>query len=260
VGLFELYNQPGIFTYSSDNKAVSDVPKLVAEMPARSKIRIAVADDHPVFLDGLCRLLAMEEDFEVVAQVRNGRYVLEMLQHYKPDILLLDLKMPGLNGLATLEHLQAAKNPTRVIVLTASDDKKEFVLAIKLGASGVVLKQSVTEMLVQSIRKVHAGDICLDSQTTAAVVRQFVAPDQASAPSAGQSNPRESNRSPLSPREREIVTLVAKGFKNREMAAHLSLSEQTIKNHLRKIFDKLGVTDRLELALYVVHHNLQARQ
>ena len=121
-----------------------------------SKIRIVVADDHPIFRDGLCRLLALEEDFEVVAQAEDGRQVLDVLQQHEPDILLLDLKMPGLDGLATLQRLQIAKNKTRVIVLTASDDKNEFVQAMKLGTSGIVLKQTATELLIKSIRKVHA--------------------------------------------------------------------------------------------------------
>src|SRR6185437_10376092 len=149
--------------------------------PAASKIRIVVADDHPIFRDGLCKLLALEDDFEVVAQASDGRQVLDVLQQHEPDILLLDLKMPGLDGLATLQRLQASKNKTRVIVLTASDDKNEFVQAMKLGTSGIVLKQTATELLIKSIRKVHAGEIWLDSHTTAAVIRQFVANDEAPA-------------------------------------------------------------------------------
>src|SRR4249920_896757 len=225
----------------------------------KPKIRIVVADDHPIFRDGLCRLLALEEDFEVVAQAQDGRQVLDVLQQHEPDILLLDLKMPGLDGLATLQRLQAARNKTRVIVLTASDDKNEFVQAMKPGTSGIVLKQTATELLIKSIRKVHAGEIWLDSHTTAAVIRTFVAADE-TAPAAPQqqlaSAPRDRERSPLSQREREIVALVAQGFKNKEMAEKMFISEQTVKNHLHNIFDKLGVSDRLELALYAIHNNL----
>ncbi len=226
--------------------------------PSKSKIRIVVADDHPIFRDGLCRLLSLEEDFEVVAQAQDGRQVLDVLQQFEPDILLLDLKMPGLDGLATLQRLQIAKNRTRVIVLTASDDKNEFVQAMKLGTSGIVLKQTATELLIKSIRKVHAGEIWLDSYTTAAVIRQFVANDEPPmAPIQQHSAPtRERERSPLSQREREIVALVAQGFKNKEMAEKMFISEQTVKNHLHNIFDKLGVSDRLELALYAIHNNL----
>jgi DNA-binding NarL/FixJ family response regulator len=238
----------------SDNSTAISGP---SRQPAKSKIRIVVADDHPIFRDGLCKLLALEEDFEVVAQAQDGRQVLDVLQQYEPDILLLDLKMPGLDGLATLQRLQIAKNKTRVIVLTASDDKNEFVQAMKLGTSGIVLKQTATELLIKSIRKVHAGEIWLDSHTTAAVIRQFVANDESPPQSpVSSAPPRERERSPLSQREREIVALVAQGFKNKEMAEKMFISEQTVKNHLHNIFDKLGVSDRLELALYAIHNNL----
>jgi DNA-binding NarL/FixJ family response regulator len=200
--------------------------------------------------------LALEDDFDVVAQAQDGRQVLDVLQQFEPDILLLDLKMPGLDGLATLQRLQSNKNKTRVIVLTASDDKNEFVQAMKLGTSGIVLKQTATELLIKSIRKVHAGEIWLDSHTTAAVIRQFVAADDMPASIPQTSAPRERERSPLSQREREIVALVAQGFKNKEMAEKMFISEQTVKNHLHNIFDKLGVSDRLELALYAIHNNL----
>jgi len=243
----------------TENHAGREGPPPAQSAPTSSKIRIVVADDHPIFRDGLCKLLALEEDFEVVAQASDGRQVLDVLQQHEPDILLLDLKMPGLDGLATLQRLQSARNKTRVIVLTASDDKNEFVQAMKLGTSGIVLKQTATELLIKSIRKVHAGEIWLDSHTTAAVIRQFVAAeDSPPTPvpvSSGQAS-RERERSPLSSREREIVALVAQGFKNKEMAEKMFISEQTVKNHLHNIFDKLGVSDRLELALYAIHNNL----
>jgi two-component system, NarL family, nitrate/nitrite response regulator NarL len=239
----------------ADNNFAINGPASGSE--TKNKIRIVVADDHPIFRDGLCKLLALEDDFEVVAQASDGRQVLEVIQQLEPDILLLDLKMPGLDGLATLQRLQAAKNKTRVIVLTASDDKNEFVQAMKLGTSGIVLKQTATELLIKSIRKVHAGEIWLDSHTTAAVIRQFVANDEApAAPAPMPAAPRDRERSPLSQREREIVALVAQGFKNKETAEKMFISEQTVKNHLHNIFDKLGVSDRLELALYAIHNNL----
>jgi len=248
----------------SDNRTTFDGPASVGGPNGKPKIRIVVADDHPIFRDGLCKLLALEQDFDVVAQAEDGRQVLDVLQQFEPDILLLDLKMPNLDGLATLQRLQAGKHKTRVIVLTASDDKSEFVQAIRLGTSGIVLKQTATELLIKSIRKVHAGEIWLDSHTTQAVIRQFVANDepapptqpQAQAPVQPVGQPRDRDRSPLSQREREIVALVAQGFKNKEMAEKMFISEQTVKNHLHNIFDKLGVSDRLELALYAIHHNL----
>ena len=142
-----------------------------------------------------------------------------------------------------------------MIVLTASEDKNEFVQAMKFGTSGIVLKQTATELLIKSIRKVHAGEIWLDSHTTAAVMRQFSPPRKLRCRRCLR-QPRERERSPFSQREREIVALVAQGFKNKEMAEKMFISEQTVKNHLHNIFDKLGVSDRLELALYAIHNNM----
>ena len=150
--------------------------------PIKAKIRIAIADDHPIFRDGLHRLLSLERDFDVVAQVENGLHVAEVLQQYDPDILLLDLNMPGLSGLAALQRLQAGGCRTRVILLTASDNHHDFVQALKLGSRGIVQKQTATELLIDSIRRVHAGEICLDSHTTVAVIRRFVANEKAPPP------------------------------------------------------------------------------
>ena len=226
------------------------------EPKAGELIRIVIADDHPIFRDGLRKLLSLEEDFRVVAEARDGKEVLEVLDEHQPDILLLDLKMPGLDGLTALQKLQNSRTKTKVIVLTASEDKNQFVQAMKFGTSGIVLKQTATELLIKSIRKVHAGEIWLDSHTTAAVIRQFVANDEIPQPAPPVAAPRDRERSPLSQREREIVALVAQGFKNKEMAEKMFISEQTVKNHLHNIFDKLGVSDRLELALYAIHNNL----
>jgi DNA-binding NarL/FixJ family response regulator len=227
--------------------------------PIPYRIRILLADDHPIFRDGLCKLLALEDDFDVVGQTSNGQEVLDAVKRYHPDILLLDLSMPGLGGLSTLQTLQDTGNKTRVILLTASEEKADFVQAMKLGASGIVLKQTATELLNQSIRKVHAGETWLDPQTASAVIRHFVSHGEPAMPAASPSVSRERDRSALSPREREIVALVAQSYKNKEMAEKLFISEQTVKNHLHNIFDKLAVTDRLELALFAIAHNLATR-
>jgi DNA-binding NarL/FixJ family response regulator len=214
-------------------------------------IRIVIADDHPIFRDGLRKLLMLEEDFRVVAEARDGSDVQEVLEEHQPDILLLDLKMPGVDGLTALQKLQNSWTKTKVIVLTASEDKNQFVQAMKFGTCGIVRKQTATELLINSIRKVHAGEIWLDSDTTAAVMRQFSSPTE-----TGPLGSRDRDRSPLSQRERQIVVLVAQGFRNKEMAEKMVISEQTVKNHMHNIFDKLGVSDRLELALYAIHKNI----
>lgn len=233
---------------ASNDGAVTNSP----QDSSGAKIRVMIADDHPIVRDGLKKLLSFEEDIEVVGDAADGRELLEKVEQLRPDVILLDLRMPNLDGLGALQSLPHTWPKAKVIILTASEDKNEFVQAMKLGCSGIVLKQTASELIVKSIRKVHAGEIWLDSHTTAAVMRQFASPADAPPPPAGKAR----ERSPLSAREKEIVALVAQGYKNKEMAEKMFISEQTVKNHLHNIFDKLGVSDRLELALYAIHKGL----
>src|SRR6202140_4533212 len=162
--------------------------------PRKGIIRVLIADDHPIVRDGLNKLLSLEEDVQVVGEAADGCEVLDKVQELDPDVLLLDLRMPNLDGLSALQALQQTNKRTRVIVLTASEDKNEFVQAMKLGCSGIVLKQTAPELIVKSIRKVYGGEIWLDSNTTAAVMRQFASPsDIASGSGSGKSR----ERSPL---------------------------------------------------------------
>src|SRR5256714_10906547 len=153
----------------------------------KGTVRIVLADDHPIVRDGLKKLLQLEDDFEVVGEASDGREVLERVQELDPDVLLLDLRMPNLDGLAALQALQQTNKRTRVIILTASEDKNEFVQAMKLGCSGIVLKQTAPDLIVKSIRKVHSGEIWLDSLTTAAVMRHFsTGQEQGNGPGGGK--------------------------------------------------------------------------
>jgi DNA-binding NarL/FixJ family response regulator len=181
--------------------------------------------------------------------------VLGAILRCRPDILLLDLNMPGWDGLATLQKLREANTRTRVILLTASDDREQFVSALKLGCCGIVQKQTATELLINSIRLVHAGELWLDSRTTATVLQGAISSGEAPDPIERHNRPRTS----LSSREVEIVRLVAQGFKNTDIAEQLAITEQTVKNHLRRIFEKWEVSDRFELALSAIDHQLQGQ-
>lgn len=237
-------------------------PESPRENAAPVTIRVVIADDHPIVRDGLRVLFSTTPDIEIVGEAADGKEALEKIRATNPDILLLDLKMPVMDGFAVLQTLQSTGSRVRTVVLTASDEKNEYVQAMKLGCSGIVLKQTAPELIAKSIRKVHGGEIWLDSNTTAAVMRQFASAPEPSAPALGgmpaPSAKASRERSPLSQREREIVALVAQGYKNKEMAEKMFISEQTVKNHLHNIFDKLGVSDRLELALYAIHKGLHS--
>ena len=212
----------------------------------KNAIRVAIADDHPIFRDGVRKLLESEDDISVVGEVSSGAECPAMLAKLKPDILLLDLRMPDKDGLTLLEEMNFDTLPTRVVVLTATEDDRDVVRAMRLGARGVVLKQSASDLLIKSIRKVAGGEIWLDKRMTAEVMKAFS--------KSTETGRRE--KPLLSDREKEIVQLVAQGFRNREIGEKLFISEQTVKNHLHNIFDKLGVSDRLELALYAIHHRI----
>ena len=210
-------------------------------------VRILVADDHAIFRDGLRKLLEGADDVTIIGEASNGNECVKMLAKLKPDILLLDLRMPEKDGLGVLEEINFDSASTRVIVLTAAEDDRDVVRAMRLGARGVVLKQSASDLLLKSIRKVNEGEIWLDNRMTSEVIDAFKKSSE-----AGQRREKPL----LSDREKEIVQLVAQGFRNREIGEKLFISEQTVKNHLHNIFDKLGVSDRLELSLYAIHHRL----
>ena len=213
----------------------------------KTPVRILIADDHAIFRDGLRKLFDGTDEVEIVGEASNGNECVRMLAKLKPDILLLDLRMPEKDGLGVLEEINFDSVSTRVIVLTAAEDDRDVVRAMRLGARGVVLKQSASDLLLKSIKKVHDGEIWLDNRMTAEVIDAFKRSAE-----TGQRR----DKPLLSDREKEIVQLVAQGFRNREIGEKLFISEQTVKNHLHNIFDKLGVSDRLELALYAIHHRL----
>jgi two-component system nitrate/nitrite response regulator NarL len=213
----------------------------------KQTIRVLMADDHEIFRDGLRKLLESEDDIKIVGEASNGNECVHMLTKLKPDILLLDLRMPGKDGLAVLEETNPDSLTTRIIVLTAAEDDRDAVRAMRLGARGIVLKQSASDLLVKSIHRVHGGEIWMDSRITAEVMKAFA---QSSDSGSRRDKPL------LSDREKEIVQLLAQGYRNKEIGEKLIISEQTVKNHLHNIFDKLGVSDRLELALYAIHHRL----
>lgn len=213
-------------------------------MSSNGKTRIVLADDHPVFRDSVRQLLAFEKDLEVVAEAKDGEEVIAVLETHRPDILLLDLSMPGLDGQNTLRRLRNAGIDTKIIVVTASEDEQQHIQAIGYGASAVVLKHMATERLTSSIRRVSNGEICLDSGMTAALMRNFG--------SDNDTTPK------LTGRQREVISLLAKGLSNGEIAEALFVSEQTVKNHLHQIAEKLGVSGRIALAHYAIEHGLAA--
>lgn len=202
--------------------------------------RLVLADDHPIVLDGLEQLFRLEDDIEVVAQCRDGAAALAAVESLRPDVLLLDVRLPRLDGITVLRTLGAQPIATRVVLLTAEIDDEQLIAAIDLGARGVVLKETAPALVVEAVRAVAAGELWLERGLGSRALKRILVRD------AGR---RDVARS-LTPRELEIVQLVAEGLRNRAIAERLCITEGTVKIHLHRIFEKLGVSGRLELALW----------
>src|SRR5499427_2947415 len=215
-------------------------------------IRIVIADDHPIFRDGLRRLLEAEADMKVIGEASDGAEAVKMARALKPDILLLDLAMPKHPGLEALRDLSMPANatPVRVILLTAAAEKSQIVEALQLGARGVVLKDSATQLLLKSIHTVMTGEYWVGRESVSNLVQYLRTLVQSSGEESRQ------KKFGLTPRELEIVSAVVAGFSNKEIAEYFKISEDTVKHHLSNIFDKLGVSTRLELALFAVNQGL----
>jgi len=202
-------------------------------------IRLVLADDHPIVLDGLEQLFRLERDFTVVARCRDGEETLQALRTFQPDVLVLDIRMPHCDGLQVLRTLKEEGLSTRVVLLTAALEEEHLVEALQLDVGGIVLKEMAPRLLVDAVREVHAGGRWIDKGSSNRALERLLRRDeegQEAAPS-------------LTPRELEIVRMVTRGLRNRSIAEQLFISEGTVKIHLHNIYQKLGVSGRLELAV-----------
>jgi DNA-binding NarL/FixJ family response regulator len=207
-------------------------------------IRVLIADDHPVVRQGLRTFLGIQEDIEVVGEAADGAEAVALAESMRPDVILLDLKMPGMDGLTALAELRARGRTARVVVLTSMTEQARVPAALRAGAAGYLYKDVDPPALVQAIRAVHDGHVLLHPEAAEAMV-------------GGESPAREEGGlDTLTDREREVLVQIALGRSNREIARALIVSEKTIKTHVSNILMKLGLADRTQAALHAVRHGL----
>jgi len=221
------------------------------------RTRILIADDHPVFRQGLISVFRNQKEFTIVGEATDGRQALKLIEELHPDIVLLDLMMPRMTGLETLRELSNSRHPVRTILLTASIAKEQIAQALQLGARGIVLKDAPTDVLFKSIHAVITGKFWVGESSVNDLV-EILHTYLPQPPGDGAKNSRKTFG--LTARELDVVESIVSGFTNREIAGKYSISEQTVKHHLRNIFDKVGVSNRLELALFAINHNLVSNQ
>lgn len=211
-------------------------------------IRILIADDHPLIRQGIKQILELEEDMTVVAQAGNGDEAVRMAQETKPDIILMDINMPDINGIQAISRLKELDIPSKIIVLTIHEDREYLVKTLQLGADGYILKDADAQMLMEAIRNVHNGQSFIQPSMTKQLVNEF------NKVTLQEKDKHEENR--LTKREIEVLKLIAEGMLNKEIAKALYISEKTVKNHISNIFKKLNVSDRTQAAIYTFKHNI----
>jgi NarL family two-component system response regulator LiaR len=205
-------------------------------------IRLVIADDHRVVRDGLCYLLGQEPDVEVVGEAGDGRQALDIVAATRPDVLLLDLYMRGLDGHAVLAARRDAPHQPAVVVLTSATDDDNLVRAMQAGATSYLLKTAPAEDVIAAVRDAAVGTASLSPELLTRLtqaLRQPAPPDPLQA---------------LSPRERDVLRLIARGHSNRQIARELAIGEQTVKTHVRSILSKLGLQDRVQAAIFAIRH------
>ena len=212
--------------------------------PRDGKISVLIADDHPVVRQGLRAFLELQPDLQVVGEAGDGAQAARLARELRPDVVLLDLVMPGTDGVAALELMAESALESRVLIVTSFGEQRTVIPAIRAGARGYVSKDVEPSALAAAIRAVAAGHVLLGPEVAAALL----GPDAARSGSGGGAEPQ------LTAREREVLDLIARGRSNREIARALTVSEKTVKTHVSNVLMKLGVADRTQAALWAVRH------
>lgn len=218
-------------------------------------IRVLIVDDHTLFRSGIRLLLQRQEGFEVVGEAGDGLEGIKRAKQLSPDVVLLDLHMPGVSGREAVKTINEEVPGARVVILTVSEDAEDLVDCLRAGAAGYLLKNIETEFLVDALQRAARGEPVMSPQMTGKLVQELrTYPREAAVPA------QDVEREKLSPREKEIITLLAKGASNKEVARALNVAESTVKIHVQNILKKLNLTSRVQAAVYAVEHGLAPKE
>lgn len=211
------------------------------------KIRVMIVEDHSMIREGLKQLLELESDITVAAGLANGLTAVDQYLTVKPDIVLMDINMPQLNGLEALERIKQQDPGARIIMLTIHQDREYLFKALEMGAMGYVLKDAEAKVLIEAVRSVFSGQNYIEPSMARELITEF---------KRIKSNPQPDPQNQLTDRELEVLKLLAKGMLNKEIANILYISEKTVKNHISSIFRKLDVQDRTQAAVYAIKNKI----
>lgn len=213
------------------------------------KISVLIADDHSLMRQGLKQIIELEQDLLVVGQATNGQEAVDMVKKLNPDVVLMDINMPVLNGLQAIKEIRDEGIDTRIIVLTIHEDRDYLFKTLQLGANGYVLKDAESNILISAIRNVALGQSYIQNNLTGELVKEFNR--------VTNFERQRKNENSLTEREIEVLELIAEGMLNKNIAKKLFISEKTVKNHVSNIFKKLNVTDRTQAAIYALKNNIK---
>lgn len=212
------------------------------------KICVAIVDDHTMVRQGLKQILELEDDITVIAQASNGEEAINIARTEQPDVILMDINMPGMNGLEAIKEMKDEKISSKIIVLTIHEDRDYLFKTLHMGAEGYVLKDADPNILIEAIRSVNTGQSYIQANMTKELVKEFKR--------VTHNNKEKSKPNNLTSREIEVLELIAEGMINREIAQKLFISEKTVKNHISNIFKKINVSDRTQAAVFAIKNQL----
>ncbi|MTI68395.1 MAG: response regulator transcription factor [Firmicutes bacterium] len=211
------------------------------------KISVMVVDDHPLIREGLVKILKLDESIETVKQASSGKDAIKLIKKFTPDVILLDINMPEINGLKTLKQIKKINNQIKIIILTIHNDEEYLFNALDIGANGYILKDSNSDTILKAIKKVYKGETYIQPSLSSLLIKKY----------KNKKTSKKKIIQTLTNREYEILSLIAKGLSNEDISNKLFISEKTVKRHISNLYKKLDVKDRINAAIFAYKNNIE---